>query len=35
MGFDKISVVKPEETEALAVENGQDLVTLLTCTPYR
>lgn len=31
---DKISVVKPEETEALAVENGQDLVTLLTCTPY-
>ena len=31
---DKISVVKPEDTSALAVENGQDLVTLLTCTPY-
>ena len=32
---DKISVVKPEDTSALAVEDGQDLVTLLTCTPYR
>ena len=31
---DKISVVKPEDTPALAVEDGQDLVTLLTCTPY-
>ena len=31
---DKISVVKPEDTSALAVEDGQDLVTLLTCTPY-
>ena len=31
---DKISVVKPEGTSALAVEDGQDLVTLLTCTPY-
>ena len=31
---DKISVVKPENTTALAVEDGQDLVTLLTCTPY-
>ena len=31
---DKISVVKPEETSALAVEEGKDLVTLLTCTPY-
>ena len=31
---DKISVVKPEETSGLAVEDGQDLVTLLTCTPY-
>ena len=30
----KISVVKPEDTSALAVEDGQDLVTLLTCTPY-
>lgn len=31
---DKISVVRPEDTSALAVEDGQDLVTLLTCTPY-
>ena len=31
---DKISVVKPEDTSALAVEDGQDLVTVLTCTPY-
>lgn len=31
---DKISVVDPEETNALQVEDGQDLCTLLTCTPY-
>lgn len=31
---DKISVAEPEETQDLAVEEGQDLVTLLTCTPY-
>lgn len=31
---DTISVVEPEQTEALAVESGQDLVTLFTCTPY-
>ena len=31
---DKIEVVEPTETEGLAVEDGQDLVTLLTCTPY-
>lgn len=31
---DKISVVKPEDTSDLAVEDGADLVTLLTCTPY-
>lgn len=31
---DKISVVEPENTADLAVEDGQDLVTLLTCTPY-
>ena len=31
---DKISVVKPEKTSSLAVEEGKDLVTLLTCTPY-
>lgn len=31
---DKISVVNPDETGGLAVEEGEDLVTLLTCTPY-
>lgn len=31
---DKISVVEPEDTRELSVESGQDLVTLLTCTPY-
>ena len=31
---DQINVVEPEETDSLAVEEGEDLVTLLTCTPY-
>lgn len=31
---DKISVVKPDALDALAIEPGRDLVTLLTCTPY-
>ena len=31
---DKISVVEPDDTKDLTVEDGQDLVTLLTCTPY-
>ena len=31
---DQILVVEPEDTDALAVEEGEDLVTLLTCTPY-
>lgn len=31
---DQISVVEPEQTEALSVVEGEDLVTLLTCTPY-
>lgn len=31
---DQILVVEPDETESLAVQEGQDLVTLLTCTPY-
>jgi sortase A len=31
---DQILVVEPEETDALAVVDGEDLVTLLTCTPY-
>ena len=31
---DQIVTVEPEDTEALRVEPGRDLVTLLTCTPY-
>ncbi len=31
---DQILTVDPDETEALSVEMGKDLVTLLTCTPY-
>lgn len=31
---DQILVVEPKETKSLAVEEGEDLVTLLTCTPY-
>ena len=31
---DRISVVEPTDTSTLAAEEGQDLVTLLTCTPY-
>lgn len=31
---DQILVVKPEETDVLAVEADKDLMTLLTCTPY-
>lgn len=31
---DQILVVLPEETEALAVIPGEDLCTLVTCTPY-
>ena len=31
---DQILVVEPKDTDALAVEEGKDLVTLLTCTPY-
>lgn len=29
-----IKIVLPEDTEVLKVEPGQDLVTLVTCTPY-
>lgn len=29
-----IQVVTPDDTSALKIEEGQDLVTLLTCTPY-
>lgn len=31
---DQILTVLPEETEHLAVVEGEDLVTLITCTPY-
>ena len=31
---DQILTVLPQNTEALAVEEGQDYVTLITCTPY-
>lgn len=31
---DRISVVTPERTDLLRIENGKDLVTLVTCTPY-
>lgn len=31
---DQISVVKPEDTRKLAIIDGEDYVTLLTCTPY-
>lgn len=29
-----IEVVKPSETRSLAIKRGEDLVTLVTCTPY-
>lgn len=31
---DQINIVLPEETEGLAIEDGKDYVTLVTCTPY-
>ena len=31
---DQIQVVEPDHTEGLAVQPGEDLVTLVTCTPY-
>ncbi|SCZ80992.1 class C sortase [Pseudobutyrivibrio xylanivorans] len=31
---DSINVVEPDDTSLLAVEDGQDLCTLITCTPY-
>ncbi len=31
---DKISIVKPEETDELVIYEGKDLCTLVTCTPY-
>ncbi|RHS21969.1 sortase [Clostridium sp. AF12-19] len=32
--MDQILVTLPEETEELYIQNGKDLVTLYTCTPY-
>ena len=31
---DQILIVEPHESYALAIEDGEDLCTLLTCTPY-
>ena len=31
---DQILTVEPDDTDALAVEEGEDLATLITCTPY-
>ncbi len=31
---DKISIILPSETERLAIVPGEDLCTLMTCTPY-
>lgn len=31
---DMISVVEPDDTQALSIVPGKDLVTLMTCTPY-
>lgn len=31
---DKILIVEPEDTSALQIEEGKDLCTLVTCTPY-
>lgn len=31
---DQIRIVKPNETEDLLIEEGKDLCTLVTCTPY-
>ena len=31
---DQILIVLPEETDALTIEEGKDLCTLVTCTPY-
>ena len=32
--MDKIEVVKPDQTQGLALFKGKDYVTLVTCTPY-
>ena len=32
--IDQILIVEPQDTEALLIEEGKDLCTLVTCTPY-
>lgn len=32
--IEQIQVVKPTDISALKIENGRDLCTLVTCTPY-
>ena len=32
--MDQILIVLPEEVDALKIQEGQDLCTLVTCTPY-
>ena len=32
--MDRISVVKPDETNSLRIDTEKDYVTLVTCTPY-
>lgn len=32
---DRIQVILPDNTDVLTIQEGRDLVTLLTCTPYR
>ncbi len=31
---DQVLVIEPSETDALQIQDGKDLVTLVTCTPY-
>ncbi|MBP3940385.1 MAG: class C sortase, partial [Christensenellaceae bacterium] len=31
---DKITIVEPDDTKDLLIEEGKDLLTLVTCTPY-
>ena len=32
--MNKIQIVEPEDVSGLQIEAGEDLVTLVTCTPY-
>lgn len=31
---DKIQTILPDQVDTLKIQNGRDLVTLMTCTPY-